>query len=154
MANCRTCELTHRRDEGGAPAWDSILRTAGWDVVHAYDTSIAGWLVLVLRRHVTSIAALTDAEAVELGRLVRGVSVALEQVTGCVKTYVVQFAEHPLHPHVHVHVIPRPADLSAAEIGPGIFTRLGVPEAERVSQEQMNQVAEALRAHDALTALR
>ena len=154
MTDCRTCELTSRRDANQAPVWDSILRTDGWDVVHAYDTSIVGWLVLVLRRHVTSVAALTDAEAVELGRLVRGVSVALEQVTGCRKTYVAQFAEHPLHPHVHVHVIPRPAGLTAAEIGPGIFTRLGVPEAERVSEKEMSEVAEALRAHNALAGLR
>jgi RimJ/RimL family protein N-acetyltransferase/diadenosine tetraphosphate (Ap4A) HIT family hydrolase len=151
--SCRTCELVRRRDEGAAPAWDSILRTGGWDLVHAYDTSLAGWIVLVLRRHAISVAALTEAEAIELGRLVRATSEALEHVTGCLKTYVVQFAEHPLHPHVHVHVIPRPADLTAADIGPGIFARLGVPEAERVSQRQMNQIAEALREHEALAVL-
>jgi RimJ/RimL family protein N-acetyltransferase/diadenosine tetraphosphate (Ap4A) HIT family hydrolase len=154
MTHCRTCELVRRRDQGEAPVWDCILRTDGWDLVHAYDTSLAGWMVLVLRRHATSVAALTEPEAVELGRLVRAVSVALEDVTGCLKTYVVQFAEHPLHPHVHVHVIPRRPDLAAAEIGPGIFARLGVPEAERVAQPRLNQIAEALRNHEALAAFR
>jgi len=150
MTACRTCELTRRRDEGQAPVWDCIIRADGWDLVHAYDTSLPGWMVLVLRRHADSVAALTEAEAIELGGLVRAVSVALEHVTGCLKTYVVQFAEHPLHPHVHVHVIPRPARLAAAELGPGIFARLGVPEAERVSEQQMSRIAEALRDHDAL----
>lgn len=154
MTSCRTCELVRRRDQGPAPAWDSILRTENWDLVHAYDTSLAGWMVLVLRRHATSVAALTEDEAVELGRLARAVSVALEHVTGCLKTYVVQFAEHPLHPHVHVHVIPRPVDLTTPEIGPGIFSRLGVPEAERVAQPRLNQLAEALRNHEALAAFR
>jgi diadenosine tetraphosphate (Ap4A) HIT family hydrolase len=150
MTSCRTCELSRRRDNNEAPVWDSVLRAEGWDVVHAYDTSLAGWMVLVLRRHVTSVAALTEAEAVELGRLIRAVSVALEEVTGCHKTYVVQFAEHPQHPHVHVHVVPRPADLTAAEIGPGIFARLGVPEAARVPEEQRTRIAEALRTHEAM----
>ena len=34
--------------------WDSILRSAAWDVVHCKGTSLAGWIVLVLRRHVTT----------------------------------------------------------------------------------------------------
>ena len=35
------------RDEQTAPPWDAIIRTGRWDVVHAYDTSLPGWLVLV-----------------------------------------------------------------------------------------------------------
>jgi hypothetical protein len=46
-----TCELIARQDAGIAPPWDAILRTDYWDIVHAYNTSLPGWLVLVLRRH-------------------------------------------------------------------------------------------------------
>ncbi len=151
MTDCQTCALTSRRDAGDAPPWDAILRTAEWDVVHAYNTSIVGWIVLVLRRHVTSMSQPTDAEARELGPLVMRISRALEACTGCAKTYMAQFGEHPLHPHVHVHVIPRPGNLSDDQIGPGIFSRLGVAEAERVPQDRMNEVAHAVRAQAGTT---
>jgi len=146
MVACRTCELIERRDRGGAPTWDSIVRFSGWDLVHSYDTSLEGWLVLVARRHIESLADLTDGEAAELGSLIRRVSAAQIDVTGCVKTYVAQFAEHPQHPHVHVHVVARSADLPDADIGPNVFRRLGVPVGERVGEDRMTALALALRA--------
>ena len=145
MAACLTCDLVRRRDEGQAPLWDRIQRTAHWDLVHSYNTSLPGWLVLVARRHVAAIDELSDAEAAELGVLLRRVSAALRAVTGCAKTYVVQFAEQAEHPHVHFHVIPRMTDQPAERRGPGVFGYLGVPEAERVGEEQMNAIAAAIR---------
>lgn len=153
MAGCYTCELTDRRDAGDAPVWDSIWRTDYWDVAHSLNTSLPGWLVLVARRHVAAVAELSEAEAVELGRLIRQVSLALRAVTGCLKTYVVQFAEHPDHPHVHVHVIPRMADLPESKRGPGIFNFVGVPPERRIGEEEMDAIAlkirEALKARQA-----
>ena len=99
MKYCKTCELTARRDAGMAPLWDCIHRTRFWDVVHSYDTALPGWLILVARRHIEAIDELTDEEAVELGILLRRVSLALKEVTGCLKTYVIQFAEMAEHPH-------------------------------------------------------
>lgn len=122
MSNeCVSCELIGRRDRGLAPDWDDIVRTPGWDVAHAFDTPVEGWTVLVVRRHITRLSQLADDEAAELGPLVTRVSAALETVTGCEKTYVAQFAEHPSHPHVHVHVIPRAPDLDPGFLGPRIF---------------------------------
>lgn len=144
--SCRTCELIERRDRGEAPSWDDIWRTPHWDVVHSYDTSHEGWLVLVLRRHVNSLSALTDDESVELGRLIRDVSAAVEHVIGCPRTYVVEFAENPKHDHVHVHVIARPDDLEPRLRGPGIFVRLGVPKADRVPEARMDAIAIGVRA--------
>ena len=69
--------LIARRDRGEAQAWDCILRTQHWDVVHSYDTSLEGWLVLVARRHVAAVAELTPEEARECGELHRSVSMAL-----------------------------------------------------------------------------
>lgn len=145
MAECRTCELIERRDAGDAPPWDLILRTPGWDLAHAYGTSIEGWLVLVVRRHITSLADLTDSEAGEIGPLIKQVSQALRQVVGCVKTYVAQFAEHPLHPHVHVHVIPRAADQAEDQRGPRVFSQLGIPAELCVSDKRMNDIAADMR---------
>jgi diadenosine tetraphosphate (Ap4A) HIT family hydrolase len=140
-----TCALVARRDAGEAPPWDAIYRGAFWDVVHSYNTSLPGWLVLVARRHVAALDELTDEEAVELGLLIRRVSVALKAVTGCVKTYVIQFAEAAEHPHVHFHVVPRRVDTPEDRRSLGVFGYLGVPEAERVSEETMNAIAAAVR---------
>ncbi|MCB0093447.1 MAG: HIT domain-containing protein [Caldilineaceae bacterium] len=145
MNACHTCTLTARRDAGAAPLWDNIYRTAHWDVVHSFNTSLPGWLVLVARRHMAAVAELTAAEAAELGDLQRRVSRALHEVTGCAKTYIIQFAEHPDHPHVHFHIVPRMAGQPAERRSVNIFSCLGVAETERVSEEEMNEVGAQIR---------
>jgi diadenosine tetraphosphate (Ap4A) HIT family hydrolase len=145
MNTCKTCELLARRDTGAAPPWDNILRTRYWDVVHSFNTALPGWLVLVCRRHVEAVHGLTDDEATELGLLLRRVSLALREVTGCLKTYVIQFAEAEGHPHVHFHVVPRMADQPADRRGPQVFGYLGVPEGERVGEDVMNDLALRIR---------
>lgn len=141
MKHCKTCELLDRRDTGTAPLWDNIHRTQFWDVVHSYNTALPGWMVLVVRRHIEAIDELTENEAVELGILLRQVSAALREVTGCSKTYVVQFAEHQEHPHVHFHVIPRMANQPEDRRSTRIFGYLGVSEEERVTEDTMNEIA-------------
>ncbi|MHB1929122.1 MAG: methyltransferase domain-containing protein [Acidimicrobiales bacterium] len=114
-------------------------------MAHSFDASVEGWTVLVLRRHVASIAELTDQEAADLGPLLKAVSEGLGAVTGCERTYVAQFAESPLHRHVHFHVVPRTSDLSEDQRGPRIFSQLARPEGERVPESRMEEVAFALR---------
>lgn len=146
MTTCHTCELTAKRDSGEAPLWDSIYRTDYWDVVHAYNSSLLGWLVLVVRRHIASLDELTEPEAAELGLLIQRTSNALKQLIGCVKTYAIQFAEHPDHPHVHFHIVPRMADQPPDRKSTQIFGYMGVPDEERVSEAEMNAFAEQVRA--------
>jgi diadenosine tetraphosphate (Ap4A) HIT family hydrolase len=141
MKTCKTCELIARRNAGVAPLWDCIYQTSYWDVAHSYDTALPGWLVLVVRRHITAVDELTDAEAIELGQLIRRASIALKEVTGCIKTYVIQFAEGENHPHVHFHIVPRMVDQPEERNSTLIFGYLGVPEAERVSEDVMNTIA-------------
>jgi len=143
--HCQTCKLIARRDSGTAPLWDAILRTPYWDVVHSYNTSLPGWLVLVARRHIESIDALTEDEAMELGQLLRRVSLALREVTGCVKTYVMQFAEQAEHPHVHFHVVPRLADQPEDRRGPQVFGYLGVSDEDRVPEKTLLALAAQIR---------
>jgi len=145
MENCKTCELIARRNAGAAPLWDCIHQTPYWDVVHSYDTALPGWLVLVVRRHIIAVDDLTDAEAIELGQLIRRTSIALKEVTGCLKTYVIQFAERADHPHVHFHIIPRMADQPQERNSTLIFGYLGVPTEERVSEDMMNSIAVKVR---------
>ncbi|MEV5787840.1 hypothetical protein AB0L42_43925 [Streptomyces sp. NPDC052287] len=58
-----------------------------------------------------------------------------------------QFAEAEGFAHVHFHIVPRMADLRPEHRGPGIFALLRGPEQERVSAEQADHLALALRAH-------
>ena len=153
MAECHTCELTARRDKGEAPLWDNIFRTQYWDLVHSYNTSLPGWLVLVARRHLAAIDEMSAAESAELGVLLQQVSASLKQVTGCQKTYVMQFAEHPQHPHVHFHVVPRLNKQPETHRGPRVMKYLQVTEDEYVTEDVMNalstQIRQALLALDA-----
>ena len=142
---CVTCELGVRRRAGAAPVWDNILATPSWDVAHAFGTDIEGWCVVVARRHITSLAQLTDEESRELGPLVRDLSAVLQDLVGCAKTYLAQFAEHPDHPHVHLHLIPRPVDLADEQRGPGVFGRLGLPEDQWVPEARRNGLALHIR---------
>jgi diadenosine tetraphosphate (Ap4A) HIT family hydrolase len=144
-AGCLSCAQNTRIDE--LPVRDRIAVDPDWRVGHAFGVALAGWLVLVPRRHVTAIADLTDAEAAALGSWQVRLSRALHAVCGCVKTYLVQFAESAGFEHVHFHVVPRGPDLAAHLRGPRILNLLGQPEPERVSEAEMDAVAAALSRH-------
>ncbi len=146
MEGCESCRLVARRDAGEAPYWDSFFRADAFDVVHALNTSLPGWMVIVARRHVESIAELSESEATELGGLIRRVSAGLQATLGCSKTYVMQFAEMKGHNHVHFHVVPRMPDLPDEHKGGGIFHYLNVEESVRLEDDEMNEVAKALHA--------
>lgn len=116
-----------------------------WRVAHGFNTAVPGWLVLLPRRHVTAVHDLTDAEALTLGTWQAELSRALRDVTGCVKTYIAQFAEAEGFAHVHFHIVPRMTDLPSELRGPGIFEMLRRPEAEHVSPDQADHLAHSLR---------
>ena len=145
MNSCDSCKRISTRDAGTAPAWDCIVRTDAWDIVHCYDTSLLGWIVVVSRRHIESIDELTQIEARELGELLQRVSGALKAEVGCQKTYVMQFAEDPRHPHVHFHIVPRMATFGPEDVGANVFKFLSVDSDERVSENDMNILAGGLR---------
>ena len=86
---CYVCETEARR---GLPPRDRVHVAEAWRVVHAFGTTLPGWLVVVPRRHVTRLAELTRPEAVELGPVLAAASAALEEILRCEKTYVALFA--------------------------------------------------------------
>jgi diadenosine tetraphosphate (Ap4A) HIT family hydrolase len=141
-AGCFSCASNDRFD--GLPRRERIGSDDFWRVAHAVRTSLPGWLVLVPRRHVVSIADLTDAEAAGLGLWQVRLSRALTATTGCVKTYVVQFAEAQGFSHVHFHIVPRMPDLPPERRGPRIFDQLGVPDEQVVSDEHIDALSATL----------
>lgn len=68
-------------------------------------------------------------------------------MTGCDKTYVAQFAEAAGFSHVHFHIVPRMPELPDEVRGPRVFRLLRRGEHEIVSDERMDEIAVALRAH-------
>lgn len=141
--NCLSCRQTAA---SGLPARECVIRAKNWRVAHAFDSNLAGWLVLVTTRHVTALDQLSADEAVELGPLLRDLSAALRAVVGCSKTYVMLFAEAEGFSHLHFHVVPRMPDQPDDQRGPGIFTRLGQPDGVRLPDAEMDSIAEALGA--------
>ncbi|NEB78340.1 HIT family protein [Streptomyces sp. SID14478] len=145
----RTADRCHPCDREAEfallPPRERIANDAHWRVVHAVDCALLGWLVLLPRRHVTAVHDLTDAEAAALGTWQVRLSRALRDATGCAKTYVVQFAEAEGFGHVHFHVVPRSADLPAAQRGPGVFDFLRAPAREQVTAAAADRFALELR---------
>ena len=142
--DCLVCRNNDQFDE--LPPRERVAADPYWRVAHAFNSTLPGWLVLVPRRHVTSIADLTDAEAAVLGTWQVRLSRALRDVTGCVKTYVMQFAEQQGFGHVHFHVVPRMADLPDDHRGPAVFQYLVRPPRQGIDEERRDDLAAALRA--------
>jgi diadenosine tetraphosphate (Ap4A) HIT family hydrolase len=136
---CFSCESNARINE--LTPRERIVVDDYWRVAHAVGTALPGWLVLLPRRHVLTIAELTDPEAAGLGIWQVRLSRALHAVTGCVKTYVVQFAEAPRFSHVHFHLIPRMPDLPADRRGPKVFEFLTQPAEQAITDRQMDNLA-------------
>jgi diadenosine tetraphosphate (Ap4A) HIT family hydrolase len=137
-SDCLSCANSARSD---LPPRERVYVGPRWRVAHAFGTALAGWLVVMPRRHVLALDELTAAEAADLGPLLREITSALRQVTGCEKTYVALFAEAEGFGHLHFHVMPRHADMDPALRGPRVFGLLGGDPARHVSDSDIDQIA-------------
>jgi diadenosine tetraphosphate (Ap4A) HIT family hydrolase len=141
--DCLVCHNNDQFDE--LPPRERVAADPHWRVAHAFNTALPGWLVLVPRRHVTAIADLTDSEAAALGTWQVRLSRALRDVTGCAKTYVMQFAEQEGFGHVHFHVMPRMDDIPDDHRGPAVFQYLIRPPGQGIDDEQRDDIAATLQ---------
>ena len=143
VAGCFPCDQQATED---LPPREDVVHTAHWRVAHAFNSTLPGWLVVLPTRHVTSFTELGREAADELGGLVLRLSTALEAVTGCVKTYLMQFSEAEGFSHLHLHLVPRMADQPDDVRGPRVFAHLSAPESDWMSAEERDRIAVALRA--------
>lgn len=111
MASCMACDLA----EGRLPLpGGRIHETEHWLVEHCVGPLGLGTLVLKPRRHITSVAALSDQEATELGPLLRETSaiaaelMAAEQVYNCLWS-------HAGGVPVHIHYVVQPVGAELLE---------------------------------------
>jgi diadenosine tetraphosphate (Ap4A) HIT family hydrolase len=142
-SECVSCAAEAQPD---LPPRDRIYVGPHWRAAHAFGTALRGWLVVLPRRHVLALDELTGAEASGLGPLLRALTAALREVTGCDKTYVALFAEAEGFGHVHFHVIPRHADLDPDLRGPRVFGLMSSDAAGHVPESEMDQIALQLAA--------
>jgi diadenosine tetraphosphate (Ap4A) HIT family hydrolase len=142
VPGCFSCD-----QEGAAalPARDDVVHTDHWRVAHAFNSTLPGWLVLVPTRHVLSFTDLTPQAADELGGLVRRLAIALEAVTGCVKTYLMQFSEAEGFAHLHLHLVPRMLDQPPDARGPKTFAYLTDDQSRWLPAEQLDTIAVGIR---------
>ncbi len=138
------CSMNVRLD--ALPPREAVLVEGSWRVAHAFNSSLPGWLVVVPLRHVSALEDMTEEEAQTLGLVLHRCSRALREVTGCVKSYLMFFAEAEGFSHLHVHVVPRMASFTEEQVGPRVFTFLGSPEADWLSEADRDDVALRLRA--------
>jgi diadenosine tetraphosphate (Ap4A) HIT family hydrolase len=130
----------------GLPPREDVVHSEHWRVAHAFNSTLPGWLVLLPTRHVASFTELTPEAADELGGLVRRLGTALETVTGCVKTYLMQFSEAEGFSHLHLHLVPRMSDQPQEARGPRVFGYLADDEAEWLPEAERDTLALSVRA--------
>ncbi len=140
------CYCCDQQATASLPPREDVVHTDHWRVAHAFNSTLPGWLVLLPTRHVSSFTELTPEAADELGGLVRRLGAALETVTGCVKTYLMQFSEAEGFSHLHLHLVPRLADHPADVRGPRVFAYLADDEAEWLPETERDSLALSVRA--------
>ncbi len=128
------------------PPREEVIRTDHWRVAHAFNSTLPGWLVVLATRHVGSFTELTPEAADELGGLIRRLSSALAAVTGCVKTYLMQFSEAEGFSHLHLHLVPRLPDLPENARGPRVFVYLTDDQARWLPETERDTIALSVRA--------
>ncbi len=143
VPGCFACD---QQRAASSPPREDVVHTDHWRVAHAFNSTLPGWLVLLPTRHVMSFTELTPEAADELGGLVRRLSAALQAVTGCVKTYLMQFSEAEGFSHLHLHLVPRLPDHPEHARGPRAFVYLTDDEAQWLPATQRDTIALSLRA--------
>ena len=141
--DCWSCQdLMGKRRVATAPR---IHEARYWNIEHVPETSIEGWIVIVLRRHASALHELSDEEFQELALLTRQCSRILHHLFSSAQEYLMQFAESEHFRHVHVHLVPRlnewPDDLR----GPRVLSAIGEEAANKLSAEQMTSAANSIR---------
>ncbi len=140
---CLTCRSNsgERRISPGP----TIYAGRYWNVEHAYPVKMAGWLVLVLKRHAEALHELSEAEFEELAALQKQAAYVLHEVFGCAKEYAICFGEAEGFPHIHFHVVARAPDLPEGLKGAQIFKMIKATEAEAVPPAEIRAFCEDLQ---------
>jgi diadenosine tetraphosphate (Ap4A) HIT family hydrolase len=101
---CLGCDVIAGRVR---PPGGVIHEDEHWLLAHSVSpVLLRGWLVLVPKRHVEDVGALTPQEAATLGPVTTTAAAALQAALAAERIYVCSLGGEP-HLHVHFHFIPR-----------------------------------------------
>ena len=109
-----------------------IYEGRSWVVDHAYPSSLKGWLVIVLKRHVEALHDLTHEEFQELADIQYRLAQVMRSRASIEKEYTMCFAEAEQFHHIHFHFVAKPIDLPQEAKGPRIFSYLNVDQSSAV----------------------
>jgi diadenosine tetraphosphate (Ap4A) HIT family hydrolase len=144
-ASCLACDLaTGRRPLPGG----LIHRSRSWLVEHCTGPLGVGTLIVKPERHVTSVADLTEAEAVELGPLLRRASqvvrelVPAEQVYNCLWSHA---GGVPVHIHYAVQPVTAEQMARFGAHGPTLQVAM-FADGETPNADDVQRFADAARA--------
>jgi hypothetical protein len=125
-----------------------VYRGAHFRVEYGEDVAVPGWMIVTLERHAEGVWSLDDAEARELGEVLRDVSTAIRDAAGVEKVYFGSFGER--YPHFHALVSGKPLAIEAnasagaysGRNGPRLLTDYG----DFVDTERAAQVGQQIGA--------
>jgi diadenosine tetraphosphate (Ap4A) HIT family hydrolase len=98
------------------PVWEDEL----WHVRHIDPPfGVAGWMMVIAKRHVGGPAHFDEREAQSFGPTLRRLEKTLEEVTGALRIYTAALGES--WPHFHCHMVPRYASMPKDAKGWAVF---------------------------------
>jgi diadenosine tetraphosphate (Ap4A) HIT family hydrolase len=104
MDACMACELS----AGRLPLPGGLIhRTEHWRIEHCVGPLGLGTLIVKPDRHVTAVADLSDAEAIELGPLLRRASAVARELVDAEQVYNCLWS-HAGGVPVHIHYVVQP----------------------------------------------
>ena len=124
MQGCLACDLA----DGRVPLPGGVIHESShWLVEHCVGPLGVGTLLVKPKRHVTRVAELTEAEAAELGPLLRRTAAVVDRLLEPEQVYTWLFSHAGRQP-VHVHYVVQPATRGAmddfGEYGPQLTTAM------------------------------
>jgi diadenosine tetraphosphate (Ap4A) HIT family hydrolase len=140
---CRICDVS----SGAVDVPHGLLYQDGlWVVRHsAPPYGVAGWLTVQTRRHVAEPADFNDAEARNLGPMLRSFEGALREITGALRIYTAAMGES--FPHFHCHMVPRYPETPNGAKAWGVFDlSRQATEGITVDAGEVTRISEAFKA--------
>ena len=104
MTECYACSLTNSKNLIGG----LIASTQFWRVEHCMGSLGTGTLIVKPKRHVLHVWQLSEAEAKEMGPILKEASRVVKEITNCDQTYICLWSHAGWTPG-HIHYVVQPA---------------------------------------------
>jgi diadenosine tetraphosphate (Ap4A) HIT family hydrolase len=149
VSNDSDCKICKNIARGPGDNEVVIYEDETWIVKAALPSTLAGWVQLQTKRHVSDLAAFNDTEAGTLGSVLCKVERALIEASGAERIYIASLCEGTHH--FHTHLVPRYSEMPMGAIGFEAFGLRNLVRKGDVEAANVDQTREVLsRAKDIL----